>query len=101
MAMTIFLLLNGLGVVFLLFVLANFWKEGHQRTHDARRYAGDYERREWAEVLVTTHPISHSAQGGLAVIPFPLRDRERVAGRIARTASREKSELPARRISTR
>jgi hypothetical protein len=101
MAVTIFLLLNGLGVVFLLFVLANFWKEGHQRAHDARRYAGDYERREWAEVLVTTHPISHSAQGGMAVIPFPVRDRECVAGRIARTASRGHSELPARRISTR
>jgi hypothetical protein len=28
MAVTIFFLLNGLGVMFLLYVLANFWKEG-------------------------------------------------------------------------
>ena len=28
MAMTIFFLLNGLGVIFLLYVLANFWKRG-------------------------------------------------------------------------
>jgi hypothetical protein len=101
MAMTIFLFLNGWGVVFLLFVLANFWKDGHQRAHDARKYADEYEQWESPEVLVTTHPISHSAQGGLAVIPFPVRDRELVAGHIARTASRGKSDLPARRISTR
>lgn len=101
MAMTIFLLLNGLSVVFLLFVLANFWKEGQQRAHDARRHAGEDVRREWVEVLVTTHPISHSAQGGLAVIPFPVRDRECVAGRSAPTAPPGKSELAARRISTR
>jgi hypothetical protein len=28
--MTIFLVLNGMGVIFLLYVLANFWKDGHQ-----------------------------------------------------------------------
>jgi hypothetical protein len=61
MAMTIFFLLNGLGVVFLLYVLANFWKESHREKDSERRYKRD--------VFVATHPISHNACGGVAVIP--------------------------------
>ena len=75
MAMTIFLVLNGLGVIFLLYVLANFWKEGQRSKNDARKYAMEFERRDWADVFVVTHPISHSAQGGVSVIPFQSRDR--------------------------
>jgi hypothetical protein len=100
MAMTIFLLLNGLGVVFLLYVLANFWLEGRRPINNARRYAAEFEQRDWADVLVVTHPISHSAQGGLSVIPF--RAPERHSGKPAHgTTSRGTSETPVRRISTR
>ena len=97
MALTMFLVLNGLGVVFLLYVLANFMKEGRR---NARKYAAEYGRRDWADVLVVTQPISHSAQGGLSVIPFRARGRysdKPVHG----TASFAKSEAQVRRISTR
>lgn len=100
MSITIFLVLNGLGVVFLLYVLVNFWKEGRRPLNNARKDAAEFGQRDWADVLVVTHPISHSAQGGLSVIPF--RAPERYSGKPThRTTSRETSESPVRRISTR
>jgi len=97
MAMTIFFVLNGLGVIFLLYVLANFWKEGHRPKNDARKYAMEFGRRDWADVVVVTHPISHSAQGGLSVIPFQARGRYGdIPARSA--ASSVTQEAPARRF---
>ena len=101
MGMTIFLLLDGLGVVFLLYVLANFWKEGHRTKNNARKYAAEFGQRDWADVVVVTHPISHSAQGGLSVIPFQARDRKLGGTPDHKTAARDAMELPLRRISTR
>jgi hypothetical protein len=75
MAMTIFLVLNGLGVIFLVYVLANFLKEGRRPSNHTRKYAGEFRRRDWIEVAVVRHPSSHNAQGGLSVIPFRVRDR--------------------------
>jgi len=80
--MTIFLLLNGLGVVFLLYVLAHFWREGRRSEQIARKYVAAFERRDWADVIVVTHPISHDAQGGVSVIPF--RPLERYCDKPAR-----------------
>ena len=99
--MTIFLGLNGLGVIFLMYVLVNFWREGHRPKENARRYAAEYVHRGWAEVHVVTHPISQSAQRGLSVIPFPARDPGLAEEPTQRVTSLESSELPARRISTR
>jgi hypothetical protein len=76
MVMTIFLVLSGLGVVFLLYVLANFWKEGHRPGNNAQKYEAEFGQRDWANVVVITHPISHSAQGGVSVIPFRPRGRQ-------------------------
>jgi hypothetical protein len=101
MAMTIFLVLNGLGVVFLLYVLANFWKEGHRPKKNARKYAAEFGSRDWVDVVVVTHPISHSAQGGLSVIPFPAPTPEIGGQSVHRPATREAIELRPRRISTR
>jgi hypothetical protein len=100
MAMTIFYLLNGLGVVFLLYVLANFWKEGQRPKNDARKDTAELGRRDWADVIVVTFPISHSAQGGLSVLPFPGRDRES-DNSAHRTPSDGTPELTVRRSSTR
>ena len=101
MAMTIFFMLNGMGVAFLLYVLANFWKEGHRPKSNARKYATEFGRRDWADVIVVTHPISHSAQGGLSVIPFQARGQE-LRGKPSRGAiSRGTVEVPVGRISTR
>ena len=101
MAMKIFFLLNGMGVVFLLYVLGNFWKEGHRSKSNARKHATEFGRRNWGDVFVVTHPISHAAQGGISVIPFQARDRGLSDRPIHSTASRETPEVPARRISTR
>jgi hypothetical protein len=75
MALNIFLILNGLGVVFLLYVLANFLKEGHRPTGD-RDGVMEYRGRDRAGVFVVTHPISLFAQGGVSVIPFQERKRQ-------------------------
>lgn len=83
--MTIFLVLNGLGVAFLLYVLVNFWKEAHRSENNAREHVMDFDQRDWADMAVMTHPISHSAQGGVSVIPFRTRDQHRgkTAHRVA------------------
>ena len=101
MAMIIFLMLNGLGVVFLLYVLANFWKEEHRPNNSARKRAAEFGRRDWSDVVVVTHPISHSAQGGLSVIPFQARGRKLGGKPNHGPAAREAIEMPLRRISTR
>jgi hypothetical protein len=78
MTMTIFFLLNALGLVFLLYVLVNFWKEGRREKDAQRRYARDFNGRGIADVFVVTHPISHNAYGGVAVLPTQTpRDFER------------------------
>jgi hypothetical protein len=100
MAMSIFFMLNGVGVAFLLYVLANFWKEGYRPKSNARKYAMEFGRRDWADAIVLTHPISHAAQSGISVIPFQARDREFGDRPIHGTASRKPSGAPARRIST-
>ena len=74
MSTTIFLVLSGLGVIFLMYVLANFWKEGHRPMNDERNDVMEFRGRNWADVVIVTHPISLSAQGGVSVIPFQARD---------------------------
>jgi hypothetical protein len=101
MAITIFLVLNGLGVVFLLYVLEQFWKEGHRPTDTDRKYASDFGRRDWSQVVVVTHPVSHSAQGGLSVIPFRVRNRTLADAPDRGPADSQAMEIPTRRISTR
>jgi hypothetical protein len=76
MATIIFLVLNGLGVVFLLYVLANFWKEGHRLMNEECNDVMEFRGRNWADVIVVTHPISLSVQGDVSVIPFQARNRE-------------------------
>jgi hypothetical protein len=101
MAMTIFFVLNGLGVIFLLYVLANFWKEGHRQNKNSRNYATEFGRCDSSDVIVVTHPISHSAQGGLSVIPFQTRRLEFRIESSGGAGSHETSGVPVRRISTR
>jgi hypothetical protein len=107
MAMTIFLVLNGVGVVFLIYVLASFWKEGHppknprNPRNDDRKYAGQFGQCDYSDVIGATHPISHAAQSGLSVIPFESR-RQELRDKPSRGAiSRGTVEVPVRRISTR
>jgi hypothetical protein len=100
MAMTIFFLLNGLGIVFLLYVLANFWKEGHKPKGNARKYTADYGRRDFAELNALAHPVSRRTQGRLSVIPFQVRERCNDRQAHYEVASGT-SDVPVKRISTR
>ena len=69
MAMTLFTILNGLGVVFLVYVLVQFWKEGHRPIKPATRdRIIEFSVRDSPTVLVVTHPFS----GGLQVEPAPV-----------------------------
>jgi hypothetical protein len=101
MSIAFFLLLNGLGVVFLVYVLAGFWKEGHRSVNNARKYAAEFGERSWYSVAVATHPISQNAQGGLPVIPFQTRARNASGKSENGTTDREPVEIPLRKISTR
>jgi hypothetical protein len=66
----IFFVLNGLGLAFLLYVLVNFWKEGRRIDRPVRRHPPNGERSRDFEPIIVTHPISHTAQGGISVIPL-------------------------------
>jgi hypothetical protein len=66
MAMIIFTMVNGLGVVFLLYVLVQFWKEGHRtKTPAARDRVIDFEREKRPTVFVLTHGISDRLHASL------------------------------------
>ena len=69
MAMMLFTILNGLGVVFLMYVLVQFWKEGNRPVKPAARdRAIEFPVKDRPTVLVVTHPVSHCAHGGLSVV---------------------------------
>jgi hypothetical protein len=98
MAMTIFLILNGLGVIFLLYALANFWRDGRRPKDIARKYTRKFSRRDWGDVTVVTHPISSTAPGGLPVISFQARGQKHGANVSHREAA--VIEMPLRKIFT-
>jgi hypothetical protein len=102
MGVTIFLALNGLGVVFLLYVLANFWREGHQPGCNSSIYAPEFGERDFRFAVALTHPISqHSAASARSVIPFEGRN-PKIGGQInGKPTDRKAIEILARRISTR
>jgi len=101
MAMTIFFVLNGLGVIFLLYVLANFWKEGHRPKCKARKDAKQFRQRGWADLVVLTHTVSHSAQEATSVIPFQSRPLDLRDKPSCGPIQRENVGVSVRRISTR
>jgi len=94
MAMMLFTLLNGLAVVFLLYVLAQFWKEGHRPMKSAPRdRAIEFSTKDKPTVFVVTHPIS----GGLHVEPAPVSHSARVGlsvvSRLARLSGLQGRQL--------
>lgn len=101
MAMTIFFVLNGLGVFFLLYVLAKFWQEGRHPKKHSKTCAVRFGRRNWAVVVLPTRLNTVGQKRGPAVIPFPTRDLQASDGPVLETASRSDREGRALRISTR
>jgi hypothetical protein len=102
MAITIFLLLNGLGVVFLFYVLVNFWIEG-QRPRNTSQYSWESLRKGAADVFILTLPISHRGGGGLNVIPMPVGGRAQRTGQYSHGVVEQADGTPrkARQLSTR
>jgi hypothetical protein len=99
MAMTIFLILNGLGVVFLLYVLANFSKEARRPKNNARMYEAEFGQGNRIRVAVVARQVSQNPQGGLSVIPFRVRvpNRDNLAQRVTLKGT---PEVRVRRFST-
>lgn len=67
--MPIFFMLNGLGLVFLVYVLVNFWKEGNRTKSAAQHDPLEEHLPRSFEAIVVTHPISQAPQGGISVMP--------------------------------
>ena len=65
MAILVFLILCGLSVAFLVYVLAQFWREGH-RIRDGVKPTMVFSRPWNPNAIVVTHPISFSAQRGIS-----------------------------------
>jgi len=99
--MTIFLVLNGMGLVFLLYVLANFWKDGQRSGSDGLRHTSDFRRWDGAGVVVITQPISRAPQGELSVIPFQSRSRELSGALAGNAGGREAVEARVAQLSAR
>ncbi len=98
--MTIFLVLNGMGLVFLLYVLASFWREGYRAASNVHKRATQFRSYEGAHVFVVTRPISRSARRIDSVIPFQA--RERFAGPPAqRVASNARPGISVRQFPAR
>jgi hypothetical protein len=70
MTMKIFLLLNAIGVVFLLFTLVNFWNEWRRLKSAARECEIDPIRENDLDALETTDSPSQGAEERRCVIPF-------------------------------
>jgi len=69
MAVLLFTVLNGVGVFFLVYVLIQFWKEGHQPMEQvARDRAIEFSLKSKPTAVVVTQPISRSAHAGLSVV---------------------------------
>jgi hypothetical protein len=89
MAMMLFTLLNGLAVVFFMYVLVQFWKEGHRPMEpDARERVIEFSVKDKPTVVVVTQPISNSAHGRLSVVSSRAPLTSSQGGAILRSAAR-------------
>jgi len=102
MAMMLFTLLNGLAVVFLMYVLIQFWKEGHRSEQpDASERVIEFSVERKPTVVVVTHPISLSAHSGLSAVSSRARLSSLQDGAIHRNAAHGDDVMPAKRYSSR
>ena len=100
--MTIFMMLNGMGVAFLVYVLIHFWKEGRQSMVAApRRRVVEFSNGRSADVLVITHPITQSGQAGLSVISVKPLDRKQESTQVFPEAADRLEEMSMKRFATR
>jgi hypothetical protein len=73
--MTIFLVLNGMAIVFLLYVLVSFWEEGARTTHGGIRLhklQSVYESRPMVFVLTRLQASEAVRPANRSLIQFPV-----------------------------
>ena len=99
--MDIFLLLNGLGVVFLLYALANFRKEERRLKITVRPRESHFVRRDDSRIIVMPHRISQHAQGGPTKILSQPRERGLPGGQVHQGRESTANHVPTGRFSTR
>ena len=99
--MEIFILLNGVGLAFLVYVLINFWNEGHRAKSTARPFETHFVRNDNPEVYVINFPISHSGQRGLPVLALQAQESKSRGKQDSRPAGRAAVEIPRKRVSAR
>jgi len=74
MAIHIFLILNVLSIGFLVYVLAQFWREGHRAPSGAEPVMV-FNRRWYPNAIVMTLPMSLSAHAPVSAMPRQARER--------------------------
>jgi len=113
MAVMVFTVLNGLAVIFLLYVLVQFWKEQHRPMKPGRGgQVIELSLKSKPTVLVVTHPVSSglqvepapvstSAHGGICVVSREA-NRAALQDAISHGASSNTAEeMPMKRFSIR
>jgi hypothetical protein len=93
MAIHIFLILNVLSIGFLVYVLAQFWREG-RRARSGAEPVMVFSRRWDPNAIVMTHPMSLSAHAPVSARPLQARER---AMERDRNATPRVLEMPARK----
>lgn len=88
MAMTLFMEICGLGVIFLMYVLVQFWKEGHRSMRQsARSQVIEFAAKSKPTVVVVSHPISERAHAGLSVVTGQVRRSSALQKQLHRSAT--------------
>jgi hypothetical protein len=101
LVMKIFLMLNGAGVVFLLYVLANFWKEGRRSNLAIRRRGISIVQLSRSGIIMMPKPTSRGALGGQTAAPYRVQELGIPGQREIQTTKRATNELPLKKYSTR
>jgi hypothetical protein len=93
--MKIFLLLNGMGVIFLLYVLLQFWKEGRRSKHAVPpRRAIEVPYKDRTKIVIVTRPISNGAQADGSLASFQRSERSLDDAQARRETADRTREMP-------
>jgi hypothetical protein len=92
MTIIIFTAINGAGVVFLLYVLVQFWKEGHKASKAGSRVHGTFSRSANApEVFLLRYsPLPEGTGLGAPLIHFPTKMEGTQNSEVEAPAQRER-----------
>ena len=92
MTIILFTAINGAGVVFLLYVLVQFWKEGHKASKTGSRRHGTFSRGANApEVFILRYsPMPEGGGTGAPLIHFPIRKVRTQNSEVGASAQQER-----------